>query len=557
MVVQADKPLVLGQLFIKLLCGLFPAGMEFFWQRILRLVEIGIPREKTYFYFIFLTIAGGLSFSYIYFIEIADTFLRNRVSLALQKNIHKRANALPINNYESAALNDLLERAGRLFFYGDAIGYMIVFFWLFQRIVTIISMTFVLWSFYPLLTISSVFLLLPSIIKMRLGKKKLLTDLQLSPLRRGADVYQQYITRYEYIKEIRTMEISDFFISKWQSLTKKIIAEEQFSQFHVSIVHAFMDILEKAVTIGSYLLCIYLVLNGRIGVDVFGAVIVITGQFLQNYGDLMQIFQSLNKESLSIHNALEYFDLPVELREKQFPDSVQSFELNHITYAYPGAHSNAVHDISLSLQPGETIAVIGKNGSGKTTLSKLVMGLIDPTKGEITVNGISTKEIGYTSLYRHTTAIFQDYMCYNMKLKDNITISDSDREPDDAEIIKLLKDIKITFIGTALGIDLNTELGVEYGGTNLSTGQWQQLAIARAAYKNAKIVVLDEPTSALDPLREEELYETFKKLCINRIGLLITHRLGLCSFADRILVMDEGTISDLGTHAELDTVRKG
>jgi ATP-binding cassette subfamily B protein len=551
MVVKADKPLVLGQMFIRFLCGLFPAGAALAWRLILEFAESAMPGEKTHFYFIFLAAAGGLSFSYIYFIEIADTVLRNRVSLELQKAIHRKADVLPMNDYESPVLNDLMDRAGRFFCYGDAIGYMIMFFWLFQRVVTIVSMTFILWGFYPLLTISPVFLLLPGLVKLSLGKAKLLKDLQLSPLRREADVYEGYLTRHEHIKEIRSMEAGEFFINKWRNVTKKIMAEEQRSQLHVSVIHALMDILEKSATIVSYLLCIYLVLNSRISVAEFGAVIVMTGQFLQNYAYLIRNFQDLNEQSLAIHHALEYFNLPVEAREKQFPGSIQLLELNHVAYTYPGAETSAVHDISLSLRPGETVAVIGKNGSGKTTLSKLVMGLIDPTAGEVTVNAVPVKEIGYSSLYRYTTAVFQDYACYNMSLKDNIAIGDSGKESNDAEIVQLLKDNNITFIGQTHGIDLNTELGIEYGGTDLSGGQWQQVAIARAAYKNAKIVVLDEPTSALDPLREAELYETFGTLCKDRIGFLITHRLGLCSFANRILVMDGGTISEMGTHDEL------
>jgi ATP-binding cassette subfamily B protein len=551
MVVKAGKSLIPIHLLIQVVCGLFPAVMALVWQKILMFAESGIPREKTYFYFLSLAIIGGLSFSYIYFIEIADTILRNRISLGFQKNIHNKANALPMHNYESPVLNDLLSRAAKIFCYGNALGFMLMVFYLFQQIVTIFSMTVILWGFYPLLTISAVFLLLPSLVKFRLVKAKLIHDLQLSPLRREADVYQDYVTRYEYIKEIRSMDAGPFFINKWRNVKKRIINEEKVSQFRLSTVHALMDILERGATVASYLLCIYLVLNNRISVAEFGAVIVMTGRFLESYASLMRRIKDFHEESLSTHSALKYFDLPVESREKQLPLSIHSIALNHVSYTYPEAENAAVQDINFSLKSGETVAVIGKNGSGKTTLSKLVMGLIDPTSGTVTINDIPAREIEYSSLYQYTTTVFQDYLCYNMSLKDNITISASGIKAEDAEITRLLKDLKITFVGQSPGVDLQTELGVEHGGTNLSGGQWQQLAIARAAYKNAKIVVLDEPTSALDPIREAELYDTFRNLCGKRIGLLITHRLGLCVYADRILVMDEGKISEYGTHDEL------
>jgi ATP-binding cassette subfamily B protein len=346
------------------------------------------------------------------------------------------------------------------------------------------------------------------------------------------------------------LNINDFFLKKWEGFSQHIFREERRSNIKITLIRLLLDIIERGVTIGSYAFCVYLVLSKRIGVAEFGAVIVLTGQFVQNSTWFMRMINDLHDGALSVRNAIGYFDLLTENRNKTL-GSISSISLNNVSYTYPEAKRRAVKNINITLRNGETLAVVGKNGSGKTTLSKLLLGLINPSQGEVNADGRPMGENSYPSLYSHSSAVFQDYTRYAMSVGDNITIANEKKPLTPDETYQLLSTLGISFISEKSNVNLQTELGVEFGGTDLSGGQWQQLAIVRGAYRDSEVIVLDEPSSALDPLREAELYDTFRGMCRNKIGVIITHRLGMCAFADKILVMDEGVAIEYGTKEEL------
>lgn len=550
MVFKTGKFQILSQIFLRIICGLLPVATALIWQRILSSTQAGNDQQSIIPLLISLAIIGGLSASYFYFTEIIDTLIRNRISLGLQKIIHKKADELPMDDYESPALADMLNRASGIFCYGDAVGFNMTVFGLIQQSISIVSIVIVVWGFQPLLTIGALILLIPGVVKLGLNKKRINLDLKLSPARREAGVFREYLTGRTHMKDIRIMNIGNFFLESWETITKRIFLEERRSNMQITLVNILIELIERGTTIGSYMLCVYLALSQKISIADFGAIIVLIGQFLQNSTGFVNQINGIHGEAFSVQSAIGYFDLLSEKREITLHSS-NKINLNNVSYAYPEENKFAVKDINITLNQGETIAVVGKNGSGKSTLSKLILGLINPTSGEIKVDNEPMHEIKYASLYKPASVVFQDYVNYAMSVKDNIAIADSQLSLNIDEIYQLLNDLGITFINENSNIKLETELGVEFGGVDLSGGQWQQLAIARAAYRKAQVVVLDEPSSALDPLREAELYDTFRKLCQNKIGVIITHRLGMCAFADKILVMDDGHIIEYGTNDEL------
>lgn len=550
MVFNTGKKQITAQLFLRIICGLLPAITALIWQRILSVTQLGTSQYSIILIFSSLALAGGLSVSYFYFTEVADTLIRNRISLGLQKNIHQKADELPMDDYESPTLADMLNRASGIFCYGDAVGFIMTVFELIQQSVSIISIAVVVWSFQPFLTIGALILLIPGIVKLGINKKRVNLDLRLSPARREAEVFREYLTGRSHMKDIRLMNVSDFFLEKWETITKHIFEEERRSNMQITWIHILIDIIERGTTIGSYMLCVYLALSKRISIADFGAVIVLIGQFLQNSTNFMNQINGIHGEALSVQSAISYFDLLSEKREETL-HSVETINFNNVSYAYPEQEKYAVKDVNITLKQGETVAVIGKNGSGKSTLSKLVLGLINPTVGEINIGNDCMCKINYEELYGPESVVFQDYAHYATTIKDNIAIANGGSPLDSENAYQLLNDLGIKFVNENSNITMQTELGVEFGGVDLSGGQWQQLAIARGAYRNAKVIVLDEPSSALDPLREAELYDTFQKLCQNKIGIIITHRLGMCTFADKILVMDDGEIVEYGTKDEL------
>lgn len=393
-------------------------------------------------------------------------------------------------------------------------------------------------------------MILPGIVKIYLGKKYVSFEWEISPDRREAEVLKKYLTNRTFMKEIRIMNTSEFFQKKWETAVQSIHRQEKKLNKKIAILRIVADGTEQLSIIVSYFMCVYLALSGRISIADFGSVIVIIGQFLQKAAHLTDQMTDIHSEALEIHKAIKYFECEEEARQGKL-DSIDEIIVSDVSYVYPEGKKPAVENISITLKQGEILAVVGENGSGKSTLSKLILGLMNPTDGEIRVKDVKMKDVTYDSLYKNFSAVFQDYGCYFMSIANNIMISDSRKSFSEGEVYDLLKKMGITFINDESNITLRTELGVEFGGMDLSGGQWQQLAIARSAYREAQVIVLDEPTSAIDAIKEEELYHTFKKLCSGKIGILITHRLGLCACADKILVLDDGKIAEYGTRDRL------
>ncbi len=286
-------------------------------------------------------------------------------------------------------------------------------------------------------------------------------------------------------------------------------------------------------------------------------VVVITGlSQLQT-----QVFDIVNYYGLVFEHMLyfqKYFDfLAAEPRVKnpEQPVSLGSqtphIRFQNVSFNYPDGRP-ALHNLTFSVHPGERVAIVGENGAGKTTLVKLLLRFYDPTEGAITLDGTDLKDLELTAWRARVSAIFQDFGRYAYTVEDNIKVADVYAEDDGgARVSAALETSGLFPTVAALPEGLETQLGKAFGGTELSGGQWQKLALARALYRQADILVLDEPTAALDPCSEAEVYKQFVTLTEGSTALLITHRLGSVLTADRVLVLKNGQLSEQGTHTEL------
>jgi len=224
-----------------------------------------------------------------------------------------------------------------------------------------------------------------------------------------------------------------------------------------------------------------------------------------------------------------------------------------VSFTYPGAERPALAGISLRITAGETLAVVGENGSGKTTLAKLILGLYRPNTGRIVVGEVPLRELASGSAYKNASCVFQDFQRYQLSLGDNVAISDLAKLSisSDAEIQDALAAAGFCADDQQMTQGLDTLISKEFGGTDLSRGEWQRLSIARAYYRSHQLIVLDEPTAAIDPFEEDRIYRDFMELKKNHTAVIITHRLGAVRLADRILVLKEGRIVGIGTHDRL------
>ena len=219
--------------------------------------------------------------------------------------------------------------------------------------------------------------------------------------------------------------------------------------------------------------------------------------------------------------------------------------LNNVYFSYPGVDKDALHNVSLDIRKGETIAVVGENGSGKTTLAKMIMGLLRPRSGNMYYLG---SKVNYQEYVLKVSAVFQDYLKYQMRLDENISISRQGAQPVQEDINEAIKSAGLELNQKHFPDGKETMLSKEFGGVDLSGGLWQRVAIARGLYRKHEIIILDEPTAAIDPIEEARVYNEFAAITKGKIGIIITHRLGAAKIADRIVVLKNGEIENVGTH---------
>jgi ATP-binding cassette subfamily B protein len=296
------------------------------------------------------------------------------------------------------------------------------------------------------------------------------------------------------------------------------------------------------------------------GVLSIGTLYFLSGAILQASQNIEQIFSTLSgiaDQALFLTDLLAFFDMRPTIQVK--PNALpaprpikQGFEFREVCFAYPGTTRNVIDHLNLTLRPGERVALIGENGEGKTTLVKLMTRLYDPTGGQVLLDGVDLREYDLDDLYREVGVIFQDFMRYEMTARENIAVGRIEELPS-TELIegaahKSLADEVIA----KLPAKYDQMLGRRFlDGVDLSGGEWQKLALARAYLRDAQLLILDEPTAALDARSEFEVFERFAELTQGKMSLFISHRFSTVKMADRIIVLAKGKIAEDGNHRQL------
>lgn len=353
--------------------------------------------------------------------------------------------------------------------------------------------------------------------------------------------------------EIRYLGILDYLKSQWlKSASVYMNKKKLLTRKHVAL-NSIGDILRNGVYILIILITVReIYLHPEIGIGSFMLVFTLSSQ-LQNI--TAELFSSI----IGFFDDLFYLKLFFDLdkykhnEEKPTPVSTQNGSeiiFDNVSFTYPGKDVKAIDSICFRINPGEKIAIVGENGSGKTTLVNLLCGFFQPDEGSIFIDKDSSSS---TDFRNKIAAVFQEFPCYESSIKNNIIISGKSNVCSDASLQKLCEKIGIDSIVEKFPLGLNEKVGIFSDfGRNLSGGEWQKIAIARAAYrKSASIMILDEPTSALDPKAEAKIYQDFAELVYGKTTLLITHRLGAIKVVDRIIVLSAGRIVEQGTHEEL------
>lgn len=359
---------------------------------------------------------------------------------------------------------------------------------------------------------------------------------------------------YDGLQEIRHYELFDYLKGRWRSIANEYLSKKNKLMAKHIKYNTAADFLRSAVYLAILLMTAWSIyLNPGLGLGTFTLVYTLSGELQRITGScFVQIM--LLAQSIPYMQEFFYFDnIEREPKDNVTDDSIKgNIEFQNVNFSYPNTDRDVLTNINVSIREGEKIAVVGENGSGKSTFINLLCGMYDPTQGKVKLGGKDIKS-NLTAVRNAISVVFQDFAHYEASLRDNITISEKDRNVTDAEIMALLHKINVDDVVTEQKNGLDELVGsFSEKANNLSGGQWQKISIARAAYRNkANIMILDEPTAALDPLAETQLYRNFAALTENKTTILISHRLGIASIVDRILVFKDGQIVEDGSHKEL------
>ncbi|MDY2919576.1 MAG: ABC transporter ATP-binding protein [Anaerococcus sp.] len=401
----------------------------------------------------------------------------------------------------------------------------------------------------PLLVIILLLSFIPAILA-QIIKGKYYIDLEnaIASEKRRCDSYKKSIISTSSYKETRILGAYHYFFNIFND-SLHILTEKRWK---IEKKTAFLEIgINSLVFIGlgiSMYILFSQMMTGQISIGMFSALFVT----LSDLFDIMDEMVSYNigQGSEVIGQVASFYDL-MDMEEVEEdcinPNFNEGIVAKNIFFKYPSRSSDALSDVSLNINKGETVAIVGENGSGKSTFVNNLIGLYNPYKGLLKIGGIEHKGNLSRGNFKNISAVFQDFQKYKLTLAENVIISDIGKLENFELISTLLKQVGFYHPSAKL----TTVLSPEFSGIDLSIGQWQRLAIARGLYRSFDFIILDEPTASIDPIEESKIFENFENIVANRTAVIITHRMASAKFADRIIVMDKGRIVECGSHEDL------
>lgn len=533
--------------------GLLPVGATYLWKLLLERIEIwiksshGIETELIPLVILY-SIVYGISVALPSAFEVIDTMLRNKIKKIAQYKIHEKVSKLSLKEFDNPEFNDYISNASDTMVNGVFMYVSLNFTYFIGRSLTIVSTTILLLSYSPLLSLNLIVLFLPIWGNMKINEKKTRLRFSQATLKRNIDCYTDYIINATYAKETRLLNCGDYFLSKRKEYINQM-KDAEMKLGKLSFGYQMITYTTKAVSYGlSIILGLYLMKNGKLTVAELAAMISIVGTVYYAYQRLLDDIVQFPSNIAEIENGFKLLDIKEEKREQNLPSLKNEISMKNVSFRYPLSERDVLSNINLKIKENEVIAIVGENGAGKSTLVKLLTGLYPATTGEVLYDETDISQVKFEELYKDTSAVFEDFNKYALSLQDNITLEEN------VDMIRFQDAINQTGLDSIINKHEDGPtlfLGKEFGGTELSGGEWQKVALARGYYKNSKFIILDEPTAALDAMAEYDVYEKFKQLCDNKFGIIVTHRLSAATLANRIIYLKDGKIKEEGTHEEL------
>jgi ATP-binding cassette subfamily B protein len=489
-------------------------------------------------------------------LDFLDALLADKYIRHVSVRVMKHAAELDLVAYENPEFYDRLERARVQA--TDRLGMIQSIGRLVQQVVTAISLSVSIVIFSPWLLLLLVAGVIPAFVGEShfafLGYAK---NFRQTPIRRQLDYLRVAGGSKEAAKELKLFGLGNFFTDRFTRLSDQIYEEDVSLARRRLAAGSLLSSIGTAGYYSAYVLVIWRTVTGALSI---GQLAFLTGAIQQASGNIQLIFSTvagIADQALFLTDLVAFFEMKPTIQSKPnalpAPHPIQTgFEFRNVSFRYPGSSRVILEGLNFRLFPDERVALVGENGQGKTTIVKLLTRLYDPTEGQVLLDGIDLREYDLEDLYRNIGIIFQDFMRYEMTARENIAVGRIEAIDNLPLLQEAAEKSMADEVIARLSGRYDQMLGRRFdGGVDLSGGEWQKVALARAYLRNAQVLVLDEPTAALDARSEFQVFQRFAELTAGKMALFISHRFSTVRMADRILVIDGGRVVEDGDHEQL------
>jgi ATP-binding cassette subfamily B protein len=489
--------------------------------------------------------------------SLAEHILHSRLNLAINSRIIQKALELDLAHFENPEYYDKLQNARRE---ADWRGLQIVNggFYLIQNVITLFSFAALLLRFSPWLAVVLFAATIPAFIaQSHFAELTFRVITWRAPESRKLSYLEYLLTDYDSVKEVKLFGLGDPLLGRYANLFWKFLSEDQAIARRRSFASVGWGLLATLSYYGSYAWIVWKAVGRAI---TLGDMTLYLGIFRSSQGTFEAIFYGISElyeNGLFMSNLFSFLELKPQMvvpeRPIPLPRPIRTgFQFRNVSFRYPGQSAWALRDVNLEIRPGEKIALVGPNGAGKTTLIKLLTRLYDPTEGEILLDGRDLRDYDPRRLRDLVGVIFQDFVRYHLTAAENIGFGQIEALEDRPRIERAAVKSGADAVIERLPDRYETTLGRWFSnGRDLSGGEWQKIALGRAFMRDCEMLVLDEPTAALDAQNELRVFQQFRELTADRMAVLISHRFSTVRMADRIYVVEEGRLTESGTHHEL------